>query len=102
MSQLQRLKLDGLKVDQAFTAQLGGSKEGEVFFMAILSMAHVLGMTLVAEGVETPEQLRALQAMSCDEIQGYLISRPMPADEIVALMKKRFLFPTECASLALA
>jgi diguanylate cyclase (GGDEF)-like protein len=102
MSQLQRLKLDGLKVDQAFTAQLGGSKEGEVFFMAILSMAHVLGMTLVAEGVETPEQLRALQAMSCDEIQGYLISKPMPADEIVALMKKRFLFPTESVSLALA
>jgi EAL domain-containing protein (putative c-di-GMP-specific phosphodiesterase class I) len=40
--------------------------------------------------------------MSCDEIQGYLISKPMPADEIVALMKKRFLFPTESVSLALA
>jgi EAL domain-containing protein (putative c-di-GMP-specific phosphodiesterase class I) len=58
-------------------------------------MAHVLGMTVVAEGVETVEQLRILQALSCNEVQGYFISPPVPADQIPALMLKRFLFPQE-------
>ncbi|MEB0014171.1 EAL domain-containing protein [Glaciimonas sp. Cout2] len=93
LSQLQRLDLDILKVDRAFTAKLGKSKEGEVFFMAIISMAHVLNMRVVAEGVETLEQLNILQALSCNEIQGYYISRPVSATEIEKLMHKRFLFP---------
>jgi diguanylate cyclase (GGDEF)-like protein len=97
LSQLQRLDLDVLKVDKAFTAQLCNGKEGEAFFMAILSMAHVLGMSVVAEGVETEAQLRVLQALSCNEIQGYLISRPVPAEEIPALLTKRYLFPTRPA-----
>ncbi|KAF3998791.1 EAL domain-containing protein [Glaciimonas immobilis] len=95
LSQLQRLDLDILKVDRAFTAKLGESKEGEVFFMAIISMAHVLNMRVVAEGVETVEQLHILQALSCNEIQGYYISRPVPANEIERLMHKRFLFPND-------
>jgi EAL domain-containing protein (putative c-di-GMP-specific phosphodiesterase class I) len=69
--------------------------------MAILSMAHVLGMGVVAEGVETIEQLRVLQALSCNEVQGYFISPPVPADQIPMLMRKRFLFP-ELEQLALA
>lgn len=93
LSQLQRLDLDGLKVDRAFTAQLCSGKEGEAFFMAILSMAHVLGMTVVAEGVESVEQLKTLQKLSCNEVQGYLISRPLPAGEVPSLMLKRFLIP---------
>jgi diguanylate cyclase (GGDEF)-like protein len=93
LSQLQRLDLDVLKVDRAFTAQLCDGREGEALFMAILSMAHVLGMTVVAEGVETVDQLRVLQALSCNEVQGYFISPPVPADDIPALMAKRFLFP---------
>ncbi|MGZ9710878.1 bifunctional diguanylate cyclase/phosphodiesterase [Glaciimonas sp. GNP009] len=99
LSQLQRLDLDILKVDRAFTAKLGNGKEGEVFFMAIISMAHVLNMSVVAEGVETLEQLRILQALSCNEIQGYYISRPVPADEIETLLYKRFLFPEEAVEL---
>jgi diguanylate cyclase (GGDEF)-like protein len=101
LSQLQRLDLDVLKVDRAFTAQLCNGKEGEALFMAILSMAHVLGMGVVAEGVETIEQLRVLQALSCNEVQGYFISPPVPADQIPMLMRKRFLFP-ELEQLALA
>jgi diguanylate cyclase (GGDEF)-like protein len=93
LSQLQRLDLDVLKVDRAFTAQLCNGKEGKAFFMAILSMAHVLGMGVVAEGVETVEQLRVLQALSCNEVQGYLIAPPMPPEEVPALLRKRFLFP---------
>lgn len=94
LSQLQRLDLDILKIDREFTARLCNGKDGDMFFMAILSMAHVLGMTVVAEGVETEEQLRVLQALSCNEIQGYYVSRPVPADDMPALMLRRFLFPS--------
>lgn len=95
LSQLQRLDVDVLKVDRAFTAQLGSGKEGEALFMAILSMAHVLGLSVVAEGVETIEQLRLLQTLACNEIQGYLISKPVPPSEVPALLRKRFLFPEQ-------
>jgi diguanylate cyclase (GGDEF)-like protein len=91
LSQLQRLAMDVLKVDRAFTSELGKTTEGEVFFRAIVSMAHALGMTVVAEGVETVEQLRILQALNCDEIQGYLISRPIAAGEIPAMLQQRYL-----------
>ncbi|NEX64090.1 bifunctional diguanylate cyclase/phosphodiesterase [Noviherbaspirillum galbum] len=94
LSQLQRLEVDALKVDRAFTARLCASREGEALFMAILSMAHVLGLSVVAEGVETVEELRVLQALSCNEVQGYFISRPVPAANVPALLEKRFLFPT--------
>lgn len=93
LSQLQRLDFDVLKVDRAFTAALGESTEGEVFFRAIISMAHALGMQVVAEGVETEAQLHCLQAMSCDEIQGYYVSRPLPAVDIPALLQRQLLFP---------
>lgn len=94
LSQLQRLDMDVLKIDRAFTAELG-TKEGEILFRAIMSMAHALGMTVVAEGVETIEQVRILQELSCDEIQGYFISKPLPANELPVLMQKQFLFPTD-------
>ena len=90
---LQRLNLDVLKVDRAFTSKLGLAREGDIFVGAIISMAHALGMTVVAEGVETEEQLRVLQGLDCDEIQGFYISRPLPAADIPALMAKRWLFP---------
>ena len=92
LSQLQRLKMDVLKVDRAFTAELGNSIEGRVFFQAIVSMAHALGMAVVAEGVETQQQLAILQALDCNEAQGYFIARPMPADAMRAVMAQRFLF----------
>ncbi|WP_420475958.1 bifunctional diguanylate cyclase/phosphodiesterase [Noviherbaspirillum sp. ST9] len=99
LSQLQRLDLDGLKIDRAFTAQLCTSAEGEVFFRAIMSMAHALGMSVVAEGVETSEQLHVLQSLSCDEIQGYYISRPVPAEEAQVLMQRRHLWPVADAAI---
>ena len=89
LSQLQRLRMDGLKVDRAFTAQLGVAAEGKVFFQAIVSMAHALGMSVVAEGVETRAELAVLQTLRCDEVQGYLIDRPMPAEEMAALLQRR-------------
>ena len=93
LSQLQKFAMDGLKIDRAFTMELGRSEQGEVFVRAILSMAHALGMSVVAEGVETREQLDILRALQCNEVQGYFISRPVPAEHMLALMRKRFLIP---------
>jgi diguanylate cyclase (GGDEF)-like protein len=92
LSQLQRLRLDGLKVDRSFTTALARGPEGEVFYRAIVSMAHALSMSVVAEGVETREELRMLQVLGCDEVQGYLVSRPVPADQAAGFMDRRFLF----------
>jgi diguanylate cyclase (GGDEF)-like protein len=91
LSQLQRMDMDVLKVDRSFTADLGNSAEGEIFFNAIVSMAHALGMLVVAEGVETEQQLRILQSLSCDEIQGYFIARPVPPEEVPELLRRRFI-----------
>ena len=93
LSQLQKFAMDGLKIDRAFTMELGRSEQGEVFVRAILSMAHALGMSVVAEGVETREQLDILRALQCNEVQGYFISLPVPAEQMLALMHQRFLIP---------
>ncbi|MBK4733326.1 bifunctional diguanylate cyclase/phosphodiesterase [Noviherbaspirillum pedocola] len=78
LSQLQKLDFDVLKVDQAFTAEIAHTNESRVFFTAIVTMAHALGMRVVAEGVESLEQVRILKSLDCDEIQGYYISPPLP------------------------
>lgn len=78
LAQLQRLEFDVLKVDRAFTRELNRSNEGRVLFTAIITMAHALGMRVVAEGVESREQLQTLRTLQCDEAQGFYISRPMP------------------------
>lgn len=82
LAQLHRLDVDVLKVDQAFTQALFQGAEGEQLYRAIVSMAAALDMRVVAEGVETVEQLKLLQAIGCDEIQGYVISEAVPADEL--------------------
>lgn len=88
LSQLQRLDFDVLKVDRAFTADLEKTKEGSVFFTAIITMAHALGMRVVAEGVETAEQVRQLKSLQCDEVQGYFISMPLPPTESQPILPK--------------
>lgn len=93
LSQLQKLKMDVLKVDKAFTYELDRSAEGRVFFQAIISMAHALGMSVVAEGVETARQLDLLRELQCDEVQGYYIARPQPPQEMAELMRRRRLLP---------
>lgn len=93
LSQLQRLDCDVLKVDRAFTSELATTKEGHVLFQAIITMAHGLGMRVVAEGVETLEQIRLLKALRCDEIQGFYISHPLPASDMQPILPKWF-FPS--------
>ena len=64
-----------------------------MLFNAIVVMAHALGMRVVAEGVETLDQLRALQGLGCDEVQGFYVSRPVAVAELPALMRQECLFP---------
>jgi len=78
LAYLKRFPVDGLKIDRAFVAGLGENSEDEAIVAAIVSLGHVLGHSVVAEGVETPEQMRRLQGLGCDFAQGYLISKPLP------------------------
>ncbi len=81
LSQLQRLDFDVLKVDRAFTSEVEKNEEGKVFFTAIITMAHALGMRVVAEGVENERQIKILKFLRCDEIQGFYVARPSPAGD---------------------
>ena len=83
LSYLQRFPLDILKVDRLFVEALGVSAEGEEIVSAVINLAHALGLEVVAEGVETPEQLQILGGLECDLAQGFLFSKPLPAAEIV-------------------
>jgi diguanylate cyclase (GGDEF)-like protein len=81
LSQLQELDLDVLKIDKSFIAPLGQFAERHAIVHAIISMAHALGISVVAEGVETAEQLEVLRHLGCDEIQGYFFAKPLlPVD----------------------
>lgn len=101
LAQLHRLDVDVLKVDKAFTTALSDGSEGEVLFRAIVSMADALDMSVVAEGVETQEQLNILQELKCTEVQGYIVSKAVSAEEIPRMMVRSSLFPPMPA-LALA
>jgi EAL domain-containing protein (putative c-di-GMP-specific phosphodiesterase class I) len=93
LSQLQRLDFDVLKVDRAFTAEVDRTEKGHVFFKAIITMAHALGMRVVAEGVENENQIKILKSLHCDEIQGFYISKPLPPSETQPVLPKWF-FPS--------
>jgi diguanylate cyclase (GGDEF)-like protein len=85
---LQRYPLDGLKVDRAFVAGLGDEGDGDgAIVEAIVGMARALGMAVIPEGVETEGQLERLTAIGCDYAQGFLLSRPLPAPALEALLR---------------
>ena len=73
---LHEMPFDKLKLDQAFVRRLGQCRRTEAIVRAVLQMGKSLGLTVVAEGVEHPDQLAILQAYGCDQVQGYLIGRP--------------------------
>jgi EAL domain-containing protein (putative c-di-GMP-specific phosphodiesterase class I) len=82
LSQLKGLPLDSLKVDQSFVRGLPGDRDDLAICTAVIAMGHALGMKVIAEGVETPEQLAVLRGLACDQAQGYLFAKPMPADAL--------------------
>ncbi|MBF0614811.1 MAG: EAL domain-containing protein [Magnetococcales bacterium] len=86
-SHLRRLPVHVLKIDRSFIREITTHKEDAAITHAIISLAHTLGLTATAEGAEEPEQRELLTILGCDELQGYLISRPVPARE----MEEKFL-----------
>lgn len=81
MSYLTHFRFDRLKIDRSFVAELSQREGAGAITSAVITMAHDLGMTVVAEGVEKKEQYQMLLAQGCDEMQGYYLGHPMPADE---------------------
>ena len=86
LAYLKRFPLDVLKIDRSFIAGLGRDEEDSAIVAAIVQMARTLGLKVVAEGVERPEQLERLRELDCDLAQGRLIAEPMPAGEVEQLM----------------
>jgi EAL domain-containing protein (putative c-di-GMP-specific phosphodiesterase class I) len=80
--QLRQLPFTELKIDQAFVADIGRSRDCRLIIQAIADLAHGLGLSATAEGVETLDQLRLVHELGCDVAQGFLISPPMPPDQL--------------------
>ena len=85
LASLKRLPIDALKIDQSFVRDATSDSDDAALVMAIITLAHNLRLKVIAEGVETEDQLKFLQLLRCDEIQGYFFSRPLPAETLVAL-----------------
>ena len=88
LSYLKRFPIDTIKIDRSFVKDLHQDTDDAAICAAILAMSQQLGLTVVAEGVETREQLEFLRRYKCDHIQGYICSKPMPADDFYALLLK--------------
>jgi diguanylate cyclase (GGDEF)-like protein len=88
LSHLKQFPIDTLKIDQSFIGDIPEDKADAAITEAIIAIGKSLKITVVAEGVETLEQLRFLSERNCDQIQGYLFSKPLAADEFVDLLQK--------------
>jgi len=87
LSYLARLPVDVLKIDRSFVVRMRDAGYPRNIVAMIVSLAHTLGLKVIAEGVEDDEQVRLLRELGCDQIQGYLVSRPLPAHELEKLLR---------------
>ena len=89
LSYLKRFPIDALKIDQSFIRELTTNPDDAAIATSIILMGRSLKLRVVAEGVETQSQLSFLRVMQCDEVQGYLFSPPVPAEEITAMLRDK-------------
>ena len=90
LSSLKRFPINTIKIDRSFVGDITSDTNAEAIVKAIIAMAHSLKMKVVAEGVETRDQLAFLQSQHCDEMQGYLCSPPVPDSEFTKLLEQGF------------
>jgi len=82
LNYLKNFPIDRIKIDQSFVRDVTGSRDDAAIVEAIIAMAESLELDVIAEGVETAEQLKFLQSRGCQEMQGYFFARPMPVAEV--------------------
>src|SRR5574341_2631513 len=83
LNYLRRLPIDSLKIERSFIMHVTTDSADAAIVNGIIALAHSLKLKVIAEGVETEEQFAFLRSVECDEVQGYLFSRPLPAEEVV-------------------
>jgi diguanylate cyclase (GGDEF)-like protein/PAS domain S-box-containing protein len=88
LSYIKSLPIDYLKIDRSFINEMHKNKQDIKIINSIITLAHSLDLKVVAEGVEYEQQLKALENMNCDEIQGYYFAKPMPASELIKFLKR--------------
>ncbi|MBA2526177.1 MAG: EAL domain-containing protein [Pyrinomonadaceae bacterium] len=89
LNYLKRFPIDTLKVDQSFVRDINTDPDNEAIVSAIITLAHALKLNVIAEGVETQEQLESLRVLRCDEVQGFLFSQPLSVAEFTDLLAER-------------
>jgi diguanylate cyclase (GGDEF)-like protein len=89
LSYLKRLPIDVLKIDQSFVHDISSDPDDASIVQAIIAMAHSLGIKVIAEGVETMEQLAFLRLHRCDSMQGYYFSQPLPPEQFAELLRRK-------------
>jgi EAL domain-containing protein (putative c-di-GMP-specific phosphodiesterase class I) len=97
LSYLKRFPISSLKIDQSFVRDLSTDRDDKAIVAAIIALGHSLGLNVIAEGVETTAQLELLRKKGCNEMQGFLFSRPVPAAEMTQLLQsgEKLNFPPE-------
>jgi EAL domain-containing protein (putative c-di-GMP-specific phosphodiesterase class I) len=88
LAYIARLPIHTLKIDRSFVVGMTSNQDSLAIVRSVISLAHSLRLNVVAEGVETEEQAAMLRQLECDELQGYLLSRPVPPEEVPALLRK--------------
>jgi diguanylate cyclase len=89
MAYLKRFPIDQVKIDRTFVRDIPGDGDDEAITTAIIAMAHSLGLSVVAEGVETEAQLDFLRNAGCDIMQGFYFAEPRPPEQVAAFLKSR-------------
>ncbi len=88
LSYLRKLPLDTIKIDRSFVSGLGSDAADLPIIQAVISLAHGLGIDVVAEGIETAAQLACLRDLGCDRGQGFAFARPLPPDDLEAMLAR--------------